>query len=185
MSDKTVSDWEATMTLRYNAARVLQQLWARRTVEICDIKAGGFWGQRIEGRETEWRDVPSEAAHIHTLATGHSVKAGDTLNIYMGSPPTKIPFLSRYDALALKDIAENVLNNPDHMNTRESERDMAVPCLALLSLIEQSYSPNLGLATTGRLLEEIRTRIEVHSPGWLDYRTVDGEEQYLKLRATR
>ena len=36
--------------------------------------------------------------------------------------------------------------------------------------------PNLGLATTRQLLDELRARIEMHALGGLDYRTVDGEE---------
>ncbi len=35
--------------------------------------------------------------------------------------------------------------------------------------------PNLGLATTRELLDELRVRIEMHALGGLDYRTVDGE----------
>ncbi len=35
--------------------------------------------------------------------------------------------------------------------------------------------PNLGLATTKELLDELRARIEMHATGGLDYRTVDGE----------
>lgn len=34
--------------------------------------------------------------------------------------------------------------------------------------------PNLGLATTRELLNEIRARIDIHAFGGLDYRTVDG-----------
>jgi hypothetical protein len=40
---------------------------------------------------------------------------------------------------------------------------------------------HLGLATTRELLDELRTRFEIHAAGGLDYRTVDGEaisEQY-------
>lgn len=33
--------------------------------------------------------------------------------------------------------------------------------------------PNLGLATTRELLEEISARIELNWPGGLEYRTVD------------
>lgn len=36
--------------------------------------------------------------------------------------------------------------------------------------------PNLGLATTRELLDELRARIEIHALGGLDYRTVDGEK---------
>ncbi len=35
--------------------------------------------------------------------------------------------------------------------------------------------PNLGLATTGEILDELRARIEMHALGGLYYRTVDGE----------
>jgi hypothetical protein len=35
--------------------------------------------------------------------------------------------------------------------------------------------PNLGLATTRELLDELRARFEIHAAGGLDYRTVDDE----------
>ncbi len=43
---------------------------------------------------------------------------------------------------------------------------------------EKGHEPNLGLATTRELLDEIRARIEVD--GRLDYRTVDGDEQAMQ-----
>ncbi len=39
-------------------------------------------------------------------------------------------------------------------------------------LVKAFYSSNLGCATTGELLSEIRARIEVD--GKIDYRTIDG-----------
>lgn len=173
----TTADWEATVQLRFSTARVLQQLWTRRTVET-HHRPGSAWGQRIEGRETEWRDVPSEAAHIHTLTDQPEHYSGEfTLS--------KVPFLSRAAALNLKETAEDVLRHPADRNVPEPERDMVVRCVDVLSLIEQSYSANLGLATTGELLEEIKTRVEVGLPGGLEYRTVGDEERYLQLRGTR
>lgn len=41
--------------------------------------------------------------------------------------------------------------------------------------------PNLGLATTRQLLDELRARIEVHCQGGLDYRTVDGGKKSTGL----
>ena len=40
-------------------------------------------------------------------------------------------------------------------------------------LVEHMYAPHLGCATTGELLEEIKTRIEID--GKLDYRTIDSD----------
>lgn len=42
-------------------------------------------------------------------------------------------------------------------------------------MTEDQNKPNLGLATTRELLDELRSRFEVHAAGGLDYRTVDGE----------
>ena len=40
-------------------------------------------------------------------------------------------------------------------------------------LVKHMYEPHLGCATTGELLEEIKTRIEID--GNLDYRTIDSD----------
>lgn len=42
-------------------------------------------------------------------------------------------------------------------------------------LVVQMYEPKLGCATTGRLIEEIKTRIEMD--GKLDYKTLPDEER--------
>jgi hypothetical protein len=78
----------------------------------------------------------------------------------------KIPYLMHQDALKLKETAESLLE----FNTAAH---ITVSCTALLSLIEQAHSPQLGLATTKEIREEIAAR-GPDSPD--DYRTFGGEE---------
>ncbi len=40
-------------------------------------------------------------------------------------------------------------------------------------LVKEMYSPALGCATTGQILDELRARIEVD--GKLDYKTIESE----------
>lgn len=40
-------------------------------------------------------------------------------------------------------------------------------------LVDHMYAPKLGCATTGEILEELKTRIEMD--GKLDYRTIDSD----------
>lgn len=82
----------------------------------------------------------------------------------------KIPYLMHADALELKQIAERTLANPMDPQTPEHERDMVVTCQALLSLIEQAHSAQLGLATTKEIRDELAAR-GTDSPD--DYRTFD------------
>ncbi len=41
---------------------------------------------------------------------------------------------------------------------------------------EPKCPANLGLATTGELIDEIKARIEIHSDGGLDYKTVQNDK---------
>ena len=85
---------------------------------------------------------------------------------------SEYPYLMHADALELREIAERALRcdtaTPVH------ERDLVVTAYDLLSLIDQAHSPQLGLATTKQLKDELEAR-GPDSPD--DYRTFDGEPQ--------
>lgn len=82
-------------------------------------------------------------------------------------PSIAVPYLTRADALKLKESAEHLL----HFNTGAH---ITVSCAALLSLIEQAHSPQLGLATTKELREEYECRMNGdHVSRADDYRTFD------------
>jgi hypothetical protein len=79
----------------------------------------------------------------------------------------KIPYLMHEDALKLKASAETMLEFKDSAT-------IAVDCAALLSLIEQAHSAQLGLATTKEIREEYECRMSGDEISRADdYRTVD------------
>jgi len=57
--------------------------------------------------------------------------------------------------------------------TKDTEMDVDLAEEFAKILVKHMYEPHLGCATTGELLEEIKTRIEVD--GKLDYRTIDSD----------
>lgn len=71
----------------------------------------------------------------------------------------KIPYLMHAEALELKTLALKALNEPIDPSVPEAERDLVVPAQALLSLIEQAHSAQLGLATTKEITEEYESRV--------------------------
>ena len=87
----------------------------------------------------------------------------------------KIPYLMHADALELKTQALKALNEPVDPSVPETERDLVVPAQALLSLIEQAHSPQLGLATTKEITEEYEARVVRgdHISRAPDYKTFD------------
>lgn len=82
-----------------------------------------------------------------------------------------IPFLMHADALKLKETAEQLRQfNPS--------AHVAVSATALLSLIEQAHSPNLGLATTKEIREELEARSDNEISRQDDYKTFDPLEAH-------
>lgn len=75
----------------------------------------------------------------------------------------EIPYLMHADALKLKATAED-------LRAGNTGAHIAVSCAALLSLIDQAHTAQLGLATTKQLREELASR-GPDSPD--DYRTFD------------
>lgn len=78
----------------------------------------------------------------------------------------KIPYLMHEDAVKLKATAVALLEFKDSAT-------IAVDCAALLSLIEQAHSPQLGLATTKEMRDELTSR-GPDSPD--DYKTFNPQE---------
>lgn len=80
----------------------------------------------------------------------------------------KIPYLMHADAMKLKETAEQLRQfNPAAHITVSSN--------ALLSLIEQAHLPQMGLATTKEIRDELAAR-GPDSPD--DYRTFDPNEAH-------
>lgn len=80
---------------------------------------------------------------------------------------TEIPFLMYVDSMKLKETA---------LQLREFNKGahMAVSCTALLALIDQATSPNLGMATTKELRTEYECRMSGdHISRADDYKTFD------------
>lgn len=85
---------------------------------------------------------------------------------------TKVPHLMHADALKLKETAEALL-----FGNRQAH--ITVSCAALLSLIEQAHSAQLGLATTKELREEYDCRMNGdHNSRADNYRTFDPAREY-------
>lgn len=84
----------------------------------------------------------------------------------------KVPYLMHADALKLKKSAEDMLQFKECAH-------IAVDCHALLSLIEQAHSSQLGLATTKELRTEYECRMNGdHNSRADDYRTFDPARDY-------
>lgn len=86
------------------------------------------------------------------------------------APESKVPYLMHAAALELKAMALMVLARPFD-NAPPHERDLVVTAHALISLIEQAHSPQLGLATTKQLREELACRDTDPRSRADDYRT--------------
>lgn len=87
----------------------------------------------------------------------------------------EVPYLMHRDALELKALALKTLREPIDPATPPHERDLVVPAQALISLIEQAHSPQLGLATTRQLREELDCREKDPISRQDDYRTFGDE----------
>lgn len=77
-----------------------------------------------------------------------------------------VPHLMAEDALKLKSMANTLM-------IWNAQAHAVVSASALISLVEQAHSPNLGLATTRQLREELDARGD-SSPD--DYRTFNPDE---------
>lgn len=80
---------------------------------------------------------------------------------------SEFPYLMAKDALKLKETALQ-------LRVDRSMAHISVSADALLSLIEQAHSPNLGIATTRMIREELDSR-GPDSPD--DYRTFNPAEE--------
>lgn len=90
----------------------------------------------------------------------------------------KIPYLMHADAMKLKTLAENAISpNPEMGDpaTPPETRQVCISAFALLSLIEQAHSPQLGLATTKEISDEYDARVVRgdHISQAPDYKTFD------------
>lgn len=93
----------------------------------------------------------------------------------------KIPYLMHADALTLKALAENAVSpNPEmgDPSIPPEKRQVCVSAFALLSLIEQAHSPQMGLATTRELREELTSREGCAISRQDHYRTFDPNEAH-------
>lgn len=93
----------------------------------------------------------------------------------------KVPYLMHADALKLKTLAENAVSeNPEMGNpaTPPEKREVCIPAFALLSLIDQAHSPQMGLATTKELREELASRDGCAISRQDHYRTFDPTEAH-------
>lgn len=77
-----------------------------------------------------------------------------------------VPHLMAEDALKLKRTAQNAM-------LWNFQAHIAISAVALVSLVEQAHSANIGLATTKQLREELAARGD-DSPD--DYRTFSPDE---------
>lgn len=84
---------------------------------------------------------------------------------------SKLHYITWAEAEELKALAVRVFNDSSDPKIPPSERDLVVTAENLLSLIEQSRSPMLGLATTKELREELACRLKHPDSSHDNYRT--------------
>lgn len=81
-------------------------------------------------------------------------------------------FASELERDGLETLAAHIRDGTD--NSLAGRPALRTIAKAVATIVKKTKNqPLLGLATTGELIEEVKTRISVHAEGGLEYRTVD------------